>query len=661
MLIVKSINLMKTAALPENIQQLLHQGLTPKEEKIFGYLREACEAVPYLSGGQYSVPTARLIGGWVRDKLMMFARPDVPVKPPDDLDISMDIMDGATFAQFLLQFDQSRNQGVFSLGMSRGATENRLAISFGRIWGDEVEFGQLRKEEYGTEGDRHSVVTQVGTPKEDAYRRDLTVNAMSYNINTQVVEDLTGQGYDDLMSLTLRAPIRPGHDVEEEIFRIFGHEDPIRVLRVLRFYSRWPGARITDEVLRGLANPKIQELVLRKMHDHSLDKDDPGSPPEKVAKEFRKMMMGQQPHESIKIMHRVGLLPKMLGIPKEWYNQIEESQLNPHHELTFLDHTMGVLQRSNELAQKEQLPDQQRGMLNTAALFHDFGKLEPTHQKWKEEGTHRMYPGHEEHSSTIWKSFADALKLSIDETDFVGDLVGSHMEPHKLVDTSTGEIKADNASVAEFVGENPRWKYILMLSEADSMSKGQDTDPRIGDLYRTIRQDIAPKLLGLTENVNRDPLARGYQKEWADSDLVFLSLLKPGEIISLIGLDPKKFGNAYITEIEQKIRQMQYSNFGSDEAMPTQQARQLAINIVEQMRQGIWMKYGPKPFGGNPGQYIMAMDEYAQLGPGRHIGVIAQHVQQLLQRNPDMSIPEQIEAARALAPSINTEFGQQSV
>ena len=38
----------------------------------------------------------------------------------------------------------------------------------------------------------------MGTPEEDAYRRDLTINSMFYNIMTDQVEDLTKMGIDDL-------------------------------------------------------------------------------------------------------------------------------------------------------------------------------------------------------------------------------------------------------------------------------------------------------------------------------------------------------------------------------------------------------------------------------------------------------------------------------
>jgi tRNA nucleotidyltransferase (CCA-adding enzyme) len=49
----------------------------------------------------------------------------------------------------------------------------------------------------------------IGTPEEDALRRDLTINAMFYNINEGKVEDLTGKGMDDLAEGILRTPLEP--------------------------------------------------------------------------------------------------------------------------------------------------------------------------------------------------------------------------------------------------------------------------------------------------------------------------------------------------------------------------------------------------------------------------------------------------------------------
>ncbi|GKD76781.1 putative CCA tRNA nucleotidyltransferase 2 isoform X1 [Tanacetum coccineum] len=41
---------------------------------------------------------------------------------------------------------------------------------------------------------------KFGCAEQDAYRRDLIVNNLFYNINTCLVEDLTGIGLDDLKS-----------------------------------------------------------------------------------------------------------------------------------------------------------------------------------------------------------------------------------------------------------------------------------------------------------------------------------------------------------------------------------------------------------------------------------------------------------------------------
>lgn len=37
-------------------------------------------------------------------------------------------------------------------------------------------------------------IKRIGTPTEDAFRRDLTINALFYNINQNKIEDLTGKG-----------------------------------------------------------------------------------------------------------------------------------------------------------------------------------------------------------------------------------------------------------------------------------------------------------------------------------------------------------------------------------------------------------------------------------------------------------------------------------
>jgi tRNA nucleotidyltransferase (CCA-adding enzyme) len=69
-----------------------------------------------------------------------------------------------------------------------------------------------------------------GTAEEDSLRRDLTINALFYNINTGEVEDFTNRGIQDLKSGIIRTPLDP-----EQTFK----DDPLRVLRVFRFAARY--------------------------------------------------------------------------------------------------------------------------------------------------------------------------------------------------------------------------------------------------------------------------------------------------------------------------------------------------------------------------------------------------------------------------------------
>lgn len=70
-----------------------------------------------------------------------------------------------------------------------------------------IDLVHLRSESY-TEESRIPTI-QVGTPEEDASRRDFTINSLFYNINLQKVEDFTGKGIDDLKKGIIRTPLDP--------------------------------------------------------------------------------------------------------------------------------------------------------------------------------------------------------------------------------------------------------------------------------------------------------------------------------------------------------------------------------------------------------------------------------------------------------------------
>ena len=90
--------------------------------------------------------------------------------------------------------------------------------------GVSIDLVNLRSEEYGE--DSRVPEIKIGTPEQDALRRDLTINSLFYNINTKQVEDFTKMGLADLNKGTARTPLEP--------LKTF-MDDPLRVLRTVRF------------------------------------------------------------------------------------------------------------------------------------------------------------------------------------------------------------------------------------------------------------------------------------------------------------------------------------------------------------------------------------------------------------------------------------------
>ena len=60
-------------------------------------------------------------------------------------------------------------------------------------------------------------------------RRDLTINALFYNVNDGQVEDFTGRGLRDLQNRVVDTPLDPLVTLKD---------DPLRSLRAVRFAAR---------------------------------------------------------------------------------------------------------------------------------------------------------------------------------------------------------------------------------------------------------------------------------------------------------------------------------------------------------------------------------------------------------------------------------------
>lgn len=94
---------------------------------------------------------------------------------------------------------------------------------------DEIEVVQTRGEQYHEE--TRNPITCYASIIEDAFRRDLTINALYYNLTTGEIEDYTQKGLADIKNHIIRVT----NNNPDIVF----NDDPLRILRVIHFATRF--------------------------------------------------------------------------------------------------------------------------------------------------------------------------------------------------------------------------------------------------------------------------------------------------------------------------------------------------------------------------------------------------------------------------------------
>eukprot|EP00963_Diacronema_lutheri_P011773 scaffold1454_cov342-Pavlova_lutheri.AAC.3 len=250
------------------------------EKKVFELLLAAVEA-----DGRKT--TLRCAGGWVRDKLMG--------KTSNDIDIALDNVLGKEFADAVnahlkAQGDEQHHVAVI---LSNPEQSKHLETARMKILGEWIDFVNLRAESYA-ENSRIPTM-QFGTPLEDAVRRDLTINALFYNINQGIVEDFTGKGMEDLHNQTIRTPLPP-----KKTFL----DDPLRVLRAVRYR-----ARFHFQYADGLLEAAREDDVRRALSDKISR--------ERIGVEVDTLMKSANPVQGVKDFCDMNIFEIVFAIPGE--------------------------------------------------------------------------------------------------------------------------------------------------------------------------------------------------------------------------------------------------------------------------------------------------------------------------------------------------------
>jgi poly(A) polymerase len=274
---------------------------------------------------------------------------------------------------------------------------------------------------------RHPDAVVFSSEREDALRRDFTVNAMFFDPLENVVIDHVG-GQDDLRARLLRAVGEPLHRFAE---------DKLRMLRAVRLAARFEFA--IDEDTQAAIRTMAGEIGVVSA--------------ERVAEELRKLLVDPHRARGMRLFMDLGLadalLPELVpmkglpqGLPGSGGDDLWE------HVLRVLD----------LLGPAPSFP------LAFAALLHDVGKPRTV---GRTPDRYTFYY-HEHVGKRLASEICLRLKLSNDERERVEWLVEKHQYLCEVRQMRTSKFKT--------ILLHPGIRELLALHRADAQASGRSTD-----------------------------------------------------------------------------------------------------------------------------------------------------------------------------------------
>ncbi len=315
--------------------------------------------------------------------------------------------------------------------------------------------------------------------EKDILRRDLTINAISYDLNNHKFIDLTG-GIEDIKNKKIKG-------ISKKNFE----EDSLRILRIYRFYSM-TGFEI-DTSLIGIT----KELLTRI--------NEPAK--ERINTELIKLFEGKYTDLALLKMDETGLLEELFPI----YKEVKKIPSNSHHHLDLLHHLIETVRQiqiiyENSASEIKDYLNSRRfggvkeiGFLKLAAFLHDIGK--PSCWTIEEETGRHRFIKHDEIGSKLVIPILKDLKFSKKQIDYIKTLIKYHIYPSSMV--SAPDV-SDKAFIKFYRKMDGVVIDVILLAMADRLSaRGEKVsqkmiDDNINNLktllnnYFTIRKDIKP-------------------------------------------------------------------------------------------------------------------------------------------------------------------------
>ncbi|MDD6151948.1 MAG: HD domain-containing protein [Bacteroidales bacterium] len=320
--------------------------------------------------------------------------------------------------------------------------------------GDEIEFVGARRESYRRES--RKPIVENGTIEDDQLRRDFTINAMAFSLQSDSFGELVDPfgGIRDLDKGIIRTPLDPDTTYSD---------DPLRMLRAVRFASRLSVPERTFRIV-----PESMESMQRMAPRLSILSK------ERISDELNKMLLTSRPSMAFRLMDEAGLLPYIL--PELTALKGVETIDGRGHKDNF-SHTLAVLDNVAAV-------DGGNLWLRWAALLHDIGKPE---SKRYDPAQGWTFHGHEVIGSKMVPRIFSALKLPLDDKmKYVRKLVWLHLRPIALVD----DLVTDSAVRRLLFDAGDDIDDLMTLCGADITSKNPVKVARIKANFELVRKKL---------------------------------------------------------------------------------------------------------------------------------------------------------------------------
>src|SRR5450759_3467889 len=378
---------------------------------------------------------AYLVGGCVRDILLG--------RTPKDFDVATDAR-------------PDRVSELFEWSEQVGA---HFGVVLVRENSAQVEVATFRSDASYSDGRRPDAVRFEGDARQDALRRDFTINALLLDPATNEVMDFTG-GRQDLERRLVRAIGNP-----EERFQ----EDHLRLIRAVRFAARL-GFEIEPATMAALQ--RVHGLILKVA-------------PERVRDELARILTEGGARRGFELLDETGLLGDLLPEVAAMKGVAQPPEFHPEGDVW--THTLLLLEKL----------EQPTPTLALGALLHDVGKP-PTFRV----AERIRFDGHVEEGVRLARGILTRLRCSREEIEQVEALIDNHM---RFKDVS----RMKESTLKRFL-RLPEFAEHLELHRLDAMSSNQRLENYAlakGKFEEYSAEHLRPELLV----TGADLIGMGYQ------------------------------------------------------------------------------------------------------------------------------------------------------